>query len=94
MKRCSRIIVRGKVQSVFYRDHVKKNAEKYDIEGTVQNSDDGIVVINACGKTEDFENFIDALYQGPPKADVETVVEEPLGNAKNFRGVFRIIGTG
>lgn len=92
MKKCSRIVVKGKVQSDLYRAFVQKEASKLEIEGTVQNSKDGSVVINACGKTEKFDDFIDALYQGPPKTSIEEIQEEPLGPNKNFRGVFRIIG--
>ena len=91
MKRCARIIVKGKVQGVFYRDFVKKEAQKLDIEGTVQNSTDGTVIINVCGITQQLEDFIDVLYQGSPKSKVEEVLEEPLAPMRDFRGVFRII---
>ena len=94
MRRCSRIVVRGKVQGVFYRDFVKKHAQELAIEGTVQNAHDGSVVINACGATEKIEDLIDALYQGSPKSLVEQVSEEPMTHGRDFRGVFRIIGAG
>ncbi len=93
MKRCSKIVIKGKVQGVFYRDFVKKQAEKFAIEGTIQNVNDGTVVINACGTTEKFEDFIDTLYEGTTKTAVEQVEEEPI-SGKDFRGVFRIIGIG
>lgn len=93
MRRCSRIVVRGKVQGVLYRDFVKEHAQKLEIEGTVQNSNDGSVVINACGSTDKFEDFIDVLYQGSPESEVEEVVEEPITHGRDFRGVFRIIGS-
>ena len=92
MRRCSRVVVKGQVQGVFYRDFVQKKAKDWSIEGTVQNAQDGSIVINACGKTENFDDFVDALYQGPPKSMVEEVVEQPLLSPSNFRGVFRIIG--
>jgi acylphosphatase len=92
MKKCSQIVVRGKVQGVLYRDFVKKSAQKCLMEGTIQNSPDGTVVIKACGPTKTFDNFIDALYKGSPKSNVEEIREEPLNGLRNFRGVFRIIG--
>lgn len=92
MKRCSRIIVKGKVQGVFYRDFARKQAEKHAIEGTIQNSNDGTVIINACGPIDKIEDFIDALYSGSPKSRVDEVLEEPLTHNRDFRGVFRIIG--
>lgn len=94
MKKCSRIIVKGNVQGVFFRDFVKQQAQDLNIEGTVQNAHDGTVIINACGTTDKLEDFIDALYQGSPKASVEEVAEEPMTQTKDFRGVFRIIGSG
>jgi len=94
MKRCSKITVKGKIQGVSYRDFVKKHAQKLEIEGTVQNSDEGTVIINVCGSSDKLEDFIDLLYQGPPKAKVEEVREEPISHGRDFRGVFRIIGSG
>ena len=92
MKRCSRIIVKGKVQGVFYRDFVKKHANNLLIEGTIQNAPDGTVILNVCGPTDKLEDLIDLLYKGSPKSKVEEVFEEPLANGRNFRGVFRVIG--
>ncbi len=91
VRRCSRLIIKGTVQGVLYRKFVKEHAQKLGIEGTVQNSSDGSVVIDACGIIESLETFIDFLYQGPPKSKVELILEEPLRKYKEFRGVFRII---
>ena len=92
MRRCSKITIQGKVQGVSFREFVQKKAEKFNIEGTVQNSHNDIVIINACGMAENIDDFIDALYSGPPKSKVEKISEEPLSNKPEFRGVFRIIG--
>ena len=92
MKQCVKITISGKVQGVGYRRHVQAEAEKLNIEGTVQNQDEGHVIIFACGPSENLDNFIDALYRGPKKAQVENVAVEPFVAQKDFRGVFRIIG--
>jgi acylphosphatase len=93
MKRCIKINVHGKVQGVSYREFVQKKAFKLNIEGTIQNLEDKkSVLILACGLSVNLEKFIDYLYEGSPKSDVEDVQEEPLFHEKNFRGVFRIIG--
>lgn len=92
MKRCSRIIVKGKVQGVFYRDFARKQATELKLEGTIQNSNDGTVVINVCGPRDKIEDFIDTLYEGTPKSRVDELIEEPLSPNRDFRGVFRIIG--
>jgi len=91
MKKCSKIIVKGKVQGVSFREFVQKKAEKLKLEGTVQNLHDETVIINVCGMSDDIENFIDELYSGSPKSNVDDISEEPLTNKPEFRGVFRII---
>ena len=44
MRKCIKIIVSGKVQGVFYRDFVRKSAERLGVEGTAQNLDNGTVM--------------------------------------------------
>ena len=92
MKRCVRIIVSGVVQGVFYRDFVRESASKLGVEGSVQNQEDGSVEILACGLAESLDDFIDLLYQGSSKSNVENVAVAPLAISKEFRGVFRVIG--
>lgn len=92
MKRCIKIIVCGVVQGVFYRNFVQKSAEQLGVEGSVQNQDDGKVIIYACGVADVLDDFIDLLYQGSSKSAVQNVAVSPLNKDKNFRGVFRVIG--
>jgi|SaaInlLV_10m_DNA_2_1039722.scaffolds.fasta_scaffold17522_3 acylphosphatase len=92
MKQNLKIIVSGKVQGVFYRAFIKEYAEKFGIEGTAQNADDGTVVVCASASSDKLDEFIDVLYKGSPKASVEDVIVEPLIKGKDFRGVFRVIG--
>lgn len=93
MKQCLKITVSGKLRGVGYRQFVQENADTLQIEGTVQNMDDGNVVIHACGLSENLDRLLDVLYNGPKKAVVENVAVEPLVLQKDFRGVFRIIGS-
>ena len=92
MKRCVRIIVSGVVQGVFYRDFARESASKLGVEGSIQNQEDGSVIIFACGLAECLDDFIDLLYQGSSKSSVENVFVAPLSLNKEFRGVFRVIG--
>ena len=92
MKRCVRIIVSGVVQGVFYRDFVRESASKLGVEGSVQNQEDGSIIIFACGLAEYLDDFIDLLYKGSSKSNVENVSVSPLSLNKEFRGVFRVIG--
>jgi acylphosphatase len=79
---------------VLYRQFAKRHAEKFDLEGTVRNLDDGSVEILASGPSDKLDDFIDLLYKGSAKSKVENVIVEPLIEQRDFRGVFRVIGTG
>jgi len=92
MKKCLKITVTGKVQGVGYREFVQKNAMKLAVEGTIQNTGDGSVIIFACGMAKHLDELIDLLYQGSNSSKVSNVFAEPHMLEKNFRGVFRIIG--
>lgn len=92
MKKCVKITVFGKVQGVGYREYVKRHAQKCDVEGSIQNNEDGSVVIYAAGLPDNLDNLIDHIYQGSPTATVSEVAIEISQVARDFRGVFRIIG--
>lgn len=92
MRKCIKITVWGKVQGVGYREFIKKIAEEHSIEGTVQNIDDGSVLVYACGASDNLDGMIDGLYKGTSSSEIKDVSIEPLVNDKDFRGVFRIIG--
>lgn len=92
MKQCLKILISGKVQGVSYRKFVQKHAQKFEIEGTIQNLEDKkSVMVYACGSSSDLDKFIDYLYQGTPESDIQDVRAEPFLQEKDFRGVFRII---
>ncbi len=93
MRQCIKIKVVGNVQMASYREYVRKNAQRYDIEGTVQNAEDKqSVIILASGVAEKLDEFIDALYKGTSESKVDEVQVEPMIKEKDFRSVFRIIG--
>lgn len=92
MKKCIRITVYGKVQGVGYREFVKKHATDEQVEGSIKNAEDGSVVILAAGAPDSLDNLIDYIYQGSEDASVEEVAIEIATGARDFRGVFRVIG--
>ncbi len=92
MKKCLKIHVNGKVKGVGYRAYTQKYANNLSIQGTVQNADDGSVLIYACGEAASLEKFIDYLYKGTSDSHIDDLLAEPFINEKDFRGVFRIIG--
>ncbi|MEM3154296.1 MAG: acylphosphatase [Candidatus Woesearchaeota archaeon] len=81
------IIVRGKVQGVFFRDYAKKEADKLGITGWARNTDDGGVEIIAEGDKMLLRRFIMLCKKGSPLSKVATVNhnwEEYTGKFNDF----------
>jgi len=83
------IIVKGKVQGVFYRASTKAVADQLGIKGYVTNEDNGDVAIAAEGDTMSMDMFLDWCKEGPEDA-VVTSVESHEGELKNYRN-FEVI---
>lgn len=73
MERRAVILVKGRVQGVFFRASAAQTATELGIRGHVENLTDGNVKIVAEGKTENLEKLIEWCGEGPPRAKVESV---------------------
>lgn len=71
MKRRAHILVTGRVQGVFFRDHTRRWAASLGLTGWVRNLADGRVEVLAEGEKTNLEALIARLRQGPPAASVE-----------------------
>ncbi|MDP2719847.1 MAG: acylphosphatase [Dehalococcoidia bacterium] len=82
------LIVSGKVQGVFFRAFVAREASSLGLKGYVRNLADGCSVeILAEGDKGDLENLARICRQGPPRARVDDVAKEwvkPSGNLTAF----------
>lgn len=58
--------IRGLVQGVFFRDTVRRIAERHDVDGFVRNVGSDILEIEAEGDPEVVEAFIDDVRKNPP----------------------------
>lgn len=79
-----RVVVRGEVQGVFFRDSTRERAEAASVAGWVRNRDDGAVEAVFEGDLDAVERLVDFCRAGPPRARVESVevtAEEPEGAA-------------
>jgi acylphosphatase len=88
MKARAHILVSGRVQGVFFRDHTRKWAGSLGLTGWVRNLGDGRVEVLAEGEREKIESLIGRLEEGPPRAMVEGVAvdwEEYTGEFPGFR---------
>ncbi|MGH1561765.1 acylphosphatase [Mumia sp. DW29H23] len=71
------VVVRGRVQGVFYRASVRERAEASGLRGWVRNTDDGAVEALLAGPADAVEELVTWMQQGPPDATVFDVVTEP-----------------
>lgn len=78
MRQTISILVRGKVQGVYYRHYTKTKAEELGITGTVKNLPDGSVYIIATGEDYQVTDLLNYCKQGPPKAVVSEVIKEEI----------------
>ncbi|MES2881852.1 MAG: acylphosphatase [Bacteroidota bacterium] len=68
------LLVKGKVQGVYFRAFILKKGISLGITGWVQNTDDGAVEIIANGNEVSLEQLKAWCYVGPPAAVVYEVI--------------------
>lgn len=77
-----RAVVHGHVQGVFFRDSVRRLAERYGAAGWIRNTWDGTVEAVFEGEPEAVERLVDFCRSGPRGAVVDRIdvsEEEPEG---------------
>jgi acylphosphatase len=85
-RRRVRVIVRGRVQGVFFRQGAARAAAEAGVAGYARNLPDGSVEAAFEGAPEAVSRLVDFARTGPPDAEVEEieVVEEPPVGARGF----------
>ncbi|MEN8146335.1 MAG: acylphosphatase [Campylobacterota bacterium] len=83
-----RFFISGRVQGVYYRANVAKNAQNAGFSGYVRNLDDGRVEATVSCEEVRLEIFIKILKEGSPKSDVTSIDEQVI--AELFSGDFEI----
>ena len=73
MERRALILVKGKVQGVYFRASAAQTATELGIRGYVENLPGGDVKIVAEGTAESLEKLIEWCKEGPPHAEVDSV---------------------
>ena len=68
------IIIKGKVQDVFYRVTAKKAADNLGINGWIKNTKSGNVELKASGEKEALDKLVEWCRMGPAEAVVTEVV--------------------
>jgi acylphosphatase len=86
--RCVRIVVRGRVQGVFFRASAARLARELQLAGSVSNRPDGAVEAIVAGDPESVERMIAWCRRGPELAEVDSVEvsEEPGAEQEQAAG--------
>lgn len=77
-----RVVVRGRVQGVFFRDSTRRKAEAHGVSGWIANRPDGAVEAVLEGDEDAVERVVAYARRGPRRAELERVEmaeEEPEG---------------
>lgn len=85
------LIIKGRVQGVWFRESTKKKALSLGVYGWVKNLPDGTVEVVAEGNEDKVKELVKWCYKGPPGADVRGVIEkeeEYLGEFNSFNVLY------
>jgi acylphosphatase len=77
-----RVVARGRVQGVFFRDATQREARSAGVGGWVTNRSDGAVVDVFEGDDDAVQRMVDFVRRGPGHAEIEDLEvhdEEPEG---------------
>lgn len=74
---CLRLVIRGRVQGVGYRESMREAAERLGITGWVRNRLDGTVEAVVCGAPGAIEAMLTWSRRGPGAARVDRVEPHP-----------------
>lgn len=68
------LLIKGKVQGVFYRATAKEIADELGITGWVKNTPEGNVESVVCGADSKLQQFVAWCKKGPSRAKVTDVI--------------------
>lgn len=85
-----RIIIKGKVQGVFFRASAKETAQKVGVKGWVKNTEEADVEAMVSGSQEQLQHFAEWCHRGPARARVtEVIVTEVKDQTFTGFGIIR-----
>jgi acylphosphatase len=74
--RARRVVIRGRVQGVGYRDWMVREATRLGVQGWVRNRADGAVEALVDGEDAAVQALLSACRRGPMLARVDEIVED------------------
>lgn len=70
---CRHYFIRGRVQGVWFRDHVRREAQALGLTGWVRNLPDGRVEALVCGDAAALDRLEPQLWRGSERARVDDI---------------------
>ncbi len=84
-KKTLHLVIHGRVQGVFYRDSMRREAQILRVNGWVRNRGDGTVEAEVQGPPYAVDAMVNWAWHGPDRARVEKVDVAPAdGNYTSF----------
>ena len=74
------LLIKGKVQGVYYRASAKEVADRLRVTGWIKNTREGHVEVLASGSEDDVRRFAAWCKRGPERAVVSEVIELGAGD--------------
>jgi acylphosphatase len=68
------LLIKGKVQGVYYRASAKDVAEQLNLAGWIRNTKEGDVETMVTGNEREVKEFIEWCKKGPRRAEVAKVI--------------------
>lgn len=88
--RTVRVVIRGRVQGVGFRDWTHGRARLLGVDGWVRNRPDGTVEALFSGSPGAVAAMLQDVQQGPPLAHVMGVAEIDVGDERAVPGDFQV----
>lgn len=87
MKKAAKIIIKGTVQGVFFRNFVRDTAIKLKINGFVRNLENGNIEIFAEGEIDNVDKLCEICKDGPKHSIIKevTIKETSFQDFKEFK---------
>lgn len=80
-----RLLIKGRVQGVWFRESMRREAERLGVTGWVRNTPDGAVEAVVQGPAEAVDALIEWARSGPPMARVDgLILTEAAGQYRAF----------
>lgn len=83
------LVIHGRVQGVYFRDSMRREAQNLRVSGWVRNRSDGTVEAAVQGEPADVDAIVRWAHHGPQRAQVERI---EIGPHEGSYGNFEVVG--